>query len=64
VAKLGAILFDCDGILAETERDGHRVALNMAMKEKNLKVGNQDMKCDEKVGWLLCFHNIVLFRRE
>jgi len=48
VAKLGAILFDCDGVLADTERDGHRIALNMAMKEKGLKVGNQDMKCDEK----------------
>ena len=49
VAKLGAILLDCDGVLADTERDGHRVALNMAMKEKGLKVGTQDMKCDEKV---------------
>jgi hypothetical protein len=49
VAKLGAILFDCDGVLADTERDGHRIALNIAMKEKGLKVGNQDMKCDEKV---------------
>ena len=48
-AKLGAILFDCDGVLADTERDGHRIALNLAMKEKGLKVGNQDMKCDEKV---------------
>ncbi len=49
VAKLGAILLDCDGVLADTERDGHRIALNMAMKEKGLKVGTQDMKCDEKV---------------
>jgi HAD superfamily hydrolase (TIGR01509 family) len=29
--KLQAILFDCDGVLAETERDGHRVAYNEAM---------------------------------
>jgi len=28
-----ALLFDCDGVLAETERDGHRVAYNRAMKE-------------------------------
>jgi HAD superfamily hydrolase (TIGR01509 family) len=31
--KLQALLFDCDGVLAETERDGHRVAYNSAMKE-------------------------------
>ena len=31
--KLQALLFDCDGVLAETERDGHRVAYNKAMKE-------------------------------
>jgi hypothetical protein len=49
VARLEAILLDCDGVLADTERDGHRVALNMAMKERGLKVGTQDMKCDEKV---------------
>jgi HAD superfamily hydrolase (TIGR01509 family) len=31
--KLQALLFDCDGVLAETERDGHRVAYNQAMTE-------------------------------
>jgi HAD superfamily hydrolase (TIGR01509 family) len=31
--ELTALLFDCDGILAETERDGHRVAYNRAMKD-------------------------------
>lgn len=30
--NLQALLFDCDGVLAETERDGHRVAYNEAMK--------------------------------
>ncbi|MDR0641833.1 MAG: HAD-IA family hydrolase [Treponema sp.] len=30
--NLRALLFDCDGVLAETERDGHRVAYNRAMK--------------------------------
>ena len=49
VAKLGALLLDCDGVLADTERDGHRIALNMAMKENGLKVGDHDMKVDEKV---------------
>lgn len=28
--KLRALIFDCDGVLAETERDGHRVAFNRA----------------------------------
>lgn len=31
----GALLLDCDGTLAETERDGHRLAFNKAFKEKN-----------------------------
>ncbi|MDR0622934.1 MAG: HAD-IA family hydrolase, partial [Treponema sp.] len=31
------LLFDCDGVLAETERDGHRVAYNRAMKESGIK---------------------------
>jgi beta-phosphoglucomutase-like phosphatase (HAD superfamily) len=29
--KMEGLLFDCDGVLAETERDGHRVAYNQAM---------------------------------
>ena len=31
--KIKALIFDCDGVLAETERDGHRVAYNQAFKE-------------------------------
>lgn len=27
-AKLAAIIFACDGVLVDSERDGHRVALN------------------------------------
>ena len=27
-----AIIFDCDGVLVDTERDGHRVAFNQAFK--------------------------------
>ena len=27
-----AIIFDCDGVLVDTERDGHRVAFNRAFK--------------------------------
>jgi len=33
---LQALLFDCDGTLADTERDGHRVAFNRAFKEAGL----------------------------
>lgn len=35
--KLQALLFDCDGVLAETERDGHRIAYNRAMGESGIK---------------------------
>lgn len=31
-----AILFDCDGVLADTERDGHRVSFNRVFAEKSL----------------------------
>jgi HAD superfamily hydrolase (TIGR01509 family) len=31
-----ALIFDCDGVLADTERDGHRVAFNRAFREAGL----------------------------
>ncbi|EFJ48545.1 hypothetical protein VOLCADRAFT_104725 [Volvox carteri f. nagariensis] len=31
-----ALLFDCDGVLVDTERDGHRVSFNEAFKRKGL----------------------------
>ena len=31
-----AILFDCDGVLAETERDAHRVTFNQAFRSKGV----------------------------
>ncbi|MFK5915747.1 MAG: HAD family hydrolase [Woeseiaceae bacterium] len=34
--KLQALLFDVDGTLADTERDGHRVAFNLAFKDAGL----------------------------
>lgn len=34
--KLEALIFDVDGTLADTERDGHRVAFNQAFKEAGL----------------------------
>lgn len=33
-----ALIFDCDGVLVDTERDGHRVAFNMAFTEKRIDV--------------------------
>jgi beta-phosphoglucomutase-like phosphatase (HAD superfamily) len=29
-----ALLWDCDGVLCDTERDGHRLAFNEAFKQK------------------------------
>ena len=33
-----ALIFDCDGVLADTERDGHRVAFNRAFARKGLAI--------------------------
>ena len=33
-----ALIFDCDGVLVDTERDGHRVAFNRAFDAKGLGV--------------------------
>lgn len=35
---LEALIFDCDGVLVDTERDGHRVAFNRAFAAKGLAV--------------------------
>lgn len=48
-AKLDALLFDCDGVLADTERDAHRVAFNAAFKERGL----EDEWSEELYGKLL-----------
>lgn len=34
--SLEAILFDCDGVLADTERDGHRISFNIAFQENGI----------------------------
>ena len=36
MSELAALLFDVDGTLADTERDGHRVAFNSAFAEAGL----------------------------
>jgi beta-phosphoglucomutase-like phosphatase (HAD superfamily) len=37
VAELKALIFDVDGTLADTERDGHRVAFNQAFRDLGLE---------------------------
>jgi HAD superfamily hydrolase (TIGR01509 family) len=36
--SLQALIFDCDGVLVDTERDGHRVAFNRAFARRGLSV--------------------------
>lgn len=36
--ELQALIFDCDGVLVDTEKDGHRVAFNEAFREAGLPV--------------------------
>ncbi len=36
MSELAALIFDVDGTLADTERDGHRVAFNLAFREAKL----------------------------
>ena len=36
MSELAALIFDVDGTLADTERDGHRVAFNLAFQEAGL----------------------------
>ena len=33
---LQALIFDCDGVLVDTERDGHRIAFNTAFREAGI----------------------------
>lgn len=48
-ATLEAILFDCDGVLADTERDGHRNAFNRAFSEMEI----DETWSEERYGVLL-----------
>ena len=36
MSKLEALIFDVDGTLADTERDGHRIAFNLAFQHAGL----------------------------
>lgn len=33
-----ALIFDCDGVLVDTERDGHRIAFNMAFADRGINI--------------------------
>ena len=39
---LKALIFDVDGTLADTERDGHRIAFNQAFKEAETVLNDED----------------------
>jgi len=36
--RFKALIFDCDGVLAETERDGHRVAFNRVLADQGCQI--------------------------
>lgn len=64
---MDTLIFDCDGVLADTERDAHRVAFNLAFKKLDLNAlwdvelygkllaisgGKERMRCYfDQAGW-------------
>lgn len=44
-----ALIFDCDGVLADTERDGHRVAFNETFAEVGLPISWSEEEYGEKL---------------
>jgi HAD superfamily hydrolase (TIGR01509 family) len=44
-----ALIFDCDGVLADTERDGHRIAFNETFAEVGLPVQWSEEEYGEKL---------------
>ena len=38
MTEFKGLIFDCDGVIAETESDGHRVAFNTVFNEENLGI--------------------------
>ena len=44
-----ALIFDCDGVLADTERDGHRPAFNETFREFGLPVEWSEEEYHEKL---------------
>ena len=46
---MGTLIFDCDGVLADTERDGHRPAFNQTFAEAGLPVSWSELEYAEKL---------------
>ncbi len=46
---VSAIVFDCDGVLADTERDGHRPAFNQTFREFGLPIEWSEERYGEKL---------------
>ena len=44
-----ALIFDCDGVLADTERDGHRPAFNQAFAEAGMDVAWSEEEYGERL---------------
>jgi beta-phosphoglucomutase-like phosphatase (HAD superfamily) len=38
MSRLQAVFFDMDGVIIDTERDGHRVSFNAAFEERGIPV--------------------------
>ena len=49
-----ALLFDCDGVLVDTERDGHRVSFNEAFKRKGEESAAHSVRAGQRpaASWL------------
>ena len=47
--RVPALIFDCDGVLADTERDGHRPAFNQAFAEAGLHVAWSEEEYGERL---------------
>ena len=49
LSTVPALIFDCDGVLADTERDGHRPAFNQTFAEAGLPVTWSEEEYGEKL---------------
>jgi HAD superfamily hydrolase (TIGR01509 family) len=46
---VSALIFDCDGVLADTERDGHRIAFNRTFREFGIRLEWSEETYGEKL---------------
>ena len=59
-----ALIFDCDGVLADTERDGHLPAFNRMFEEFSLPVEWSLMYPFPPSAWIACPAIQVAFSAE